>query len=327
MSSRIAITGATGFLGRHLIARLQGEHDLVALSRRGHAPDGVDGRSVDVLDPAALTDALAGCDAVVHAAGNVSHEQADAAQTWRVHVDGTKNVLAAARAAGVKRVLHISSSGTIAISEDPNDIADDEAPWALPLASAWPYYRAKIFAEMAALDAAGDDLEVLSLNPSLLLGPGDDFYGTATEAVRLFLDDGVPFAPSGGLAFVDVRDVADAVALALTRGRSGRRYLLNACNLRFSEFYGRLARLTGKQAPVARLPNITRRVLSWLPDLGRDDGFGGMVGARLSREQMELASVFWYCSSRGAESELGWQARDPNQTLADTVGDLRALNT
>lgn len=319
---KVAITGATGFLGTAIATRLVAAgHEIVPLSRGGGDVAGATGQSADVTDAATLGPAFDGCDVVVHSAGRVSHESADAREMWDVHVQGTENVLTAARHAGVKRVVHISSSGTIAVSNDEDFVGTEDSPDPLSFVKTWPYYRAKYISEEAALSV--DDVEVVVLNPSLLLGPGDALDGGATRSVRMLLDDGVPVPPGGTVAFVDVRDVAEAVELCLHRGAAGRRYLLNAANVSWRDFFARLARISGKAEPVAPLPaKITRRVLRWLPNLGKDSELG-IGGARLTREELELASHHWSCSAARAEDELGWRARDPQATLEDTVFDLQ----
>ncbi len=329
---RIVLSGATGFLGRHAARELLAAgHSLCCLSRGGGLPHGlpegaaVEAASADVLDEAALTAALDGCDVFVHAAGLVSHSLADAHKTTAVHLRGTEVAMRAARAAGVRRVVYLSTSGTIAVGTDPDVIFDESAEPPLPIIDRWPYYRSKLFGEQVALAHNDADLAVVCLNPTLLLGPGDDPQGKSTDAVRTFLDDGVPLAPPGGIAFVDVRDVAEAIVSALSRGQGGQRYLLNGCNQSFEAFFARLARISGRDAPMGALPaGLTRGALRWLPGLGKKDGIGVGVGARISRDDMELASHFWYCSSEKAERALGFRARDPLLTLQDTVDDLQS---
>lgn len=324
---RIAVTGATGFLGRHIVSELLDGYSVVAISRSGKMPpglsrsaqQGVTAVSADVTDAASLEAAFAGCDVVVHAAGNVSHRPADAEQMWRVHVEGTLNVAQAAAAAGARRLVHLSSSGTIGVGKT-DDVRDESAPPPLDVVQGWSYYRAKLFSEQRLLEQVPDGLEVVVLNPSLLLGPGDDPRGGSTGPVRVFLNGGVPMSPSGGLCFVDVRDVADAVKRALRKGRHGRRYLLGGANLTFHDFYKRLGRISGKPAPVAAMPRAARSVLSWLPGLGRDDDIG--FGVKVDRWSMELACHYWYIDWTRAEDELGWSPRDPLETLEDTVFDI-----
>jgi dihydroflavonol-4-reductase len=322
---RVLLTGATGFLGRNIISRLSGEHTIVALSRDPASapalPDGIEPVAGDVLDPATLASAMEGVDALIHGAGRVSHDPADAAELWRLHVTGTENVLDAAAAAGVGRVVYISTSGTIAVSDDLKRIPDETAPPPLSFIKAWPYYRSKLFAEQAALARSSDTLPVISLNPSLLLGPGDLPDGPSTAPVRHFLDGDVPAAPPGGLSFVDVRDVAEAIAAALTRGAPGARYLLGGANMTFTDFYGRLARISGKSAPLATMPTSTLRVLRWLPKWKQ---IGSTLGIDLSRDELELACHVWYLDHSRASDELGWSPRDPQRTLEDTVHDIQS---
>jgi dihydroflavonol-4-reductase len=320
---KIAITGASGFLGRHVVERLVSTHELRCISRSGTAPDGAQGIAANVMDVDALRGAFEGVDIVIHGAGMVSHSQVDAARLWDVHVTGTENVVQACRDQGVRRLVHISTSGTVAVSDEPDFVGTEDMMDPLQTVATWPYYRSKLFAEHVAKEAAKDGLEVVILNPSLLLGPGDDLLGASTESIRLYLDHGIPFPPPGGVSFVDVRDVAGAVELALVEGgSSGARFLLGPGNQTFFEFYACLARITGKSAPVASLPRRTGRLLRSLPKLGKSKGLG--FGATLSREQLELACHYWYVDDSLARETLGWEPRDPVRTLEDTVHDIES---
>jgi dihydroflavonol-4-reductase len=242
---RYLVTGATGFLGAHLVdALLGGGNDVVAFSRGGasrssnstnaHLVSAGSGRRTDVagdvLDEPSLVDAMRTCDAVFHLAGFVSRDPEDAELLYKVHVGGTRTVVEACRRAGARRLVLASTSGTVAVSRDPEHVAveTDETP--IALLQRWPYYRAKLFAENAALEASDAELEIVSVNPTLLLGPGD-LRGSSVEDVRLYLERRVPFVPNGGIAFVDVRDAAQAMLLAMEHGRPGERYLINAVNL------------------------------------------------------------------------------------------------
>ena len=253
--SRYLVTGATGFLGRHLTSHLAAAgHDVVALVRQKTRDVlGAEQRLGDVLDLASVEAATQGCDGVFHCAGRVSRDPRDAEAMRALHVVGTRNVLEAARKAGARRVVVASSSGTVAISEDPTFIASEDSPTPLGLIQAFPYYRTKLHQEMEALAANGDELEVLSVNPSLLLGPGD-VHGSSTRDVWLFLTRAIPAVPAGGMAYVDARDAAAGMALAMERGAPGRRYLLNASNVTVHEFFARLSRVSGVAPPRMRLP-------------------------------------------------------------------------
>jgi dihydroflavonol-4-reductase len=322
---RVLVTGATGFLGTHLVRSLLEAGDEVVALCRAEEPE-LEDINVhvvlgDVLDAASVARAAEGCEGVYHAAGKVSRRREDAEELYAVHVEGTKNVVHGARAAGVRRVVVASTSGTVAVREtrEPSN-EDDEAP--IGLIGRWPYYRAKLFAERMALAANDASFEVVSVNPSLLLGPGDE-RGSSTEDVRLFLERRIPMIPGGGLSFVDARDVAEGMRLAMARGRPGERYLLGACNWTLREFFQRLARVSHAGAPLVPLPRLP------LPELARAGAeaasdFFRFLGQSMPLDPVgfEMAQYFWYVDCSRAENELGWRARDPMDTLAATVDDL-----
>lgn len=315
---KVLVTGATGFLGRHILARLHEREDVTVsgLCRRperlGSVP--IPMHRADLGDPVALADALEGVDAVVHAAGGVQHLGHGAEAMYDVHVRGTEALLEACEAAGVKRFVHLSSSGTIAVS--PHAATHDEsAERPLAVIKGWPYYRAKLFAEDAVRASA---IEHVILNPSLILGPAapapfDRNAAAPARVLEPLLQGELPVAPSGGVSFVDVRDVADAVLAGLLRGHPGRRYLLAAANWTFADFYARAARIAQTSAPVARAPRFTRKLFGLLPKQVRAQA--------LPAEPIELAmaSHFWWADARRARTELHWGPREPTETLADAL--------
>jgi nucleoside-diphosphate-sugar epimerase len=312
--SRYLVTGATGFLGAHLVRALHAHgHEVAAFSRKSGG---------DVLDAGSVRAAAAGCDGAFHCAGKVSRKLADAEELYRLHVEGTKNVLDACAGAGVERVVVASTSGTVAVSETPGQVATEDDPPPMGILSRWPYYRAKLFAERAALERSRAGFEVVCVNPSLLLGPGD-VRESSTGDVRLFLEKAIPAVPAGGLSFVDVRDAADAMRLAMIHGRGGERYLVGACNLTVRDFFARLARISGVRPPRVPMPRsreVARLGAMWMQAVALRVG----LTAPLDPVSAEMAQCFFYLDSGKAERELGWNARDPNETLYETVEDLRA---
>ncbi len=327
--ARYLVTGATGFLGGYLVEHLRtAGHAVVALCREDE-PEledrGVTVARGDILDTDAVARAAVGADGAFHCAGKVSRKPEDAEELYRLHVDGTQRVLAACKRSGVRRLVVASTSGTVAVSADPRHVATEADPAPVALLSRWPYYRSKLYAEELALAANGDGFEVVAVNPTLLLGPGDE-RRSSTEDVRLFLERRIPAVPSGGLSFVDVRDAAKGMVLAMSRGAPGSRYLLGACNLTVREFFARLERISGVRAPwvpVPRMQAFARPGAALVSDLVKRAGAGWLASA-VDPVSFEMAQFFWYLDSSLAERELGWKPRDPMVTLRDTVDDLGA---
>ena len=322
-SKKLWVGGATGFLGAHLVRVLREQgHTLVLASRSGGEVDGLPVQAVDVLDPEAVAVSARGCDGAFLATGKVSRDRDAGEELHRAHVLATRGALAGLRSAGVKRVVVASTSGTIAVSTDENQIADESARVPLELVAMWPYYRSKLYAEREALEANQPGFEVVLVNPSLLLGPGDT-RESSTGDVRRFLQRAIPAIPGGGMAFVDVRDAARGMWLAFERGRAGERYLLNAKNMTLAAFFQRLERIAGVKAPALRMPRS--RPLA----IGMNRLFSKAVRAiggepPVDEVSVEMAQYYWYCSSAKAERELGFSARDPGETLRETVEDLIA---
>lgn len=312
------VGGATGFLGAHVVRALEARGDeVVPVSRSG---GGGRARAVDVLDAEAVRASAAGCDWAFLCTGKVTRGRDESEELYRLHVTGTKSALDGLKRAGVKRVVVASTSGTLAVGTDKHRIADEGCRAPLELIASWPYYRTKLYAEREALAANAPDFEVVVVNPSLLLGPGD-VRESSTGDVRRFLEGVIPAVPAGGMAFVDVRDAAEGMLLAAERGRPGERYILNAQNLTLAAFFQRLERISGVKAPLFKLPES--RPLA----LGIGHLFTKAVRAiggepPVSEASIEMGQYFWYCDASKAERELGFRPRDPGETLRDTVDDL-----
>ena len=318
------VTGATGFLGKHLVARLLEAADPapVRVLNRGASPFDDDPRVEaihgDVTLAPAVDRAVQGCSRVYHLAGFVSRNPADAAKLHHVHAEGTALVLASAKRHGVERVVVASSSGTIAVSR-ADKVHDEESGYKEVETARWPYYASKIAKEKLAFEFfAKTGLPIVVVNPSLLLGPGDD-RGSSTGDIVDFLEGQVLSIPSGGLNFVDARDCAAGLMGAMERGRPGERYLLGGVNWECGRFLRELARIGGRRAPAMSSPTWLSLLMApvlrkAMPAIGRK--------FTLDDQTIEMAGLFWYCNSAKAQRELGFQSRDPLETLRDTVADI-----
>jgi dihydroflavonol-4-reductase len=325
--STTLVTGGTGFLGAHLVRRLIEAPDtgslrvLVQSAPPGwlRALPGVEIVTGSVTSADDIGRALTGVERVYHLAGMVSHKAVDAHRMYAVHVDGTRLVCQAAVRAGVKRIVMASTSGTVAVSRRADDIADEETPAPVDIIGRWPYYASKLYQEQAARQACADKVELVILNPSLLLGPGDDRL-SSTRPVLQFLARDIALMPAGGLNVVDARDVAALFPVAMARGTPGARYFVGAINWSFAEFFGRLERLTKVPAPKLKLtgdfPSLAARAQAALYR-----GIGRKVP--VEPESVEMAQYFWYLDAGKAARELGFEPRDPADTLRDTVKYIR----
>jgi len=319
----VLVTGATGFLGEHLCRVLAEQNHTVrglARTRSSLLTDlGVEHVRGDVLAGPELDKALAGVDAVFHLAGAVSRDPDDAQRMMRLHVDGTRRVLERMAAANVKRMVLASTSGTIGVSKTET-ILDETAPYAEEIVAGWPYYASKIYQERLAFEHGQRlGIEVVAVNPSLLLGPGDRRL-SSTGDVRKFLKKQIPTIPDGGVSFVDARDAAEATAAALDKGRAGERYLLGGPNWTTKEFFARLGRIANITPPRLKLPpKLNKWGATVMEELYRWRGKEPPV----DRISVEMAEHYWWIDSSKAQRELGFEPRDPQLTLVDTVAYLR----
>jgi dihydroflavonol-4-reductase len=340
------ITGATGFLGAHLVRILTATSSsalgptqpgqaspqagakpasgLRVLTQASSPPRwltdlGVEVAVGSVTDAAAVARAMEGVDRVYHLAGLVSHVPADAHRMHEVHVRGTRVVCEAAAKAKVARIVMSSTSGTVAVSRRGDEMPDEDSPTPMEIIARWPYYASKAYQEEAARRACSDRVELVMLNPSLLLGPGDDRL-SSTRSVLQFLAREIAMVPPGGLNFVDVRDVAALLPIAMDRGVAGQRYLVGGYNWTFGDFLGRLERLTKVSGPLlkarGKLPLLATRAQAALyRHWGRTPP--------IEPQSVEMSEYFWYFDSGKAARDLGFIPRDATDTLFDTVTYIR----
>lgn len=281
---------------------------------------GVEPLEGSITKPADVALGVEGIRDIYHLAGRVSRERENAREMYQVHVEGTRLLCDVARSAEVKTIVMASTSGTIAVTEDGEVVPDESYPQPLEIIARWPYYASKSYQEMAALERFnGKGLRVVIMNPSLLLGPGDDRL-SSTKVILDFMSRKIGAVPTGGVSFVDVRDVAQAFRVGMRRGRHGERYLMGAANWTFSKFFGRLERLTKVSAPKIALPSRLAVGGAKLVDsLFKQWDLASPVepGA------IEMAQYFWYLNCAKASRELAFKPRDPGETLHDTVTYLR----
>lgn len=315
---KILVTGATGFLGGHLVPLLTADGHQVRIVGRS-APTAPALKACEVLqgdlrDAQVAAAAVAGVDVVYHLAGLVSFDPRDGRKMYELHVEATRTLLGAAREAGVKRIVLASTSGAIAVSREER-VGTEADDYPITVVGRWPYYLSKIYEEQLALEyCKKHQLPLVVLNPSLLMGPGDERL-SSTWTVLKFLNRDIPAMPNGGLSFVDARDAAQVFRRALTQGEVYGRHLIGV-NMPFTEFFARLERLTGVPAPRLRLPskvNVLGAAL--LERLARARN----TTPSLLEADVDIGEHYFYLDASKAERLLGFKPRDVQETLFDTV--------
>jgi dihydroflavonol-4-reductase len=317
---RYAITGATGFVGGALAAQLrEAGHEVVALvrdpSRAAALTDlGVELLPGDLDDTAALDRLCTGVDGLFHVAGWYKLGERDPSVGDRVNVAGTRNVLAAALAHGVRRVVYTS---TLAVNSDTEEQVVDES-YRFTGEHLSHYDRTKAEAHDVALELAAQGLPVVIVQPGLVYGPGDTAQTGAliAEVVR----GGRPLVPSaGGVCWAHVDDVARGHVLAMERGEPGQSYMLAGPRATLAEGLIRVARIAGTTGPRVLPERMVRATAALAGALARvvplPPGY--------APETLRASLATYYGTPGRAEHELGWSARPLEQGLRETVAALR----
>lgn len=318
MPTRAAVTGAAGHAGasliRELAARGHGPRMLVRRDRR--AVEGVEGRVVtaDLFDGDALRRAFDGVDVVYHLAAQVSVDGDRDGSVRRTNVEGTRNVAAAAAAAGVRRLVHFSS---VHVFEPvPQDHPLDETRPYVSGGSA--YDVSKIESEMVAFDARSGGLEVVTLNPTAVIGPWDFKPSRLGQILRRLHRGTLPAVVEGGFDFVDARDVARAAVAAAEFGEDGERYIVGGRYRSLRELAGIVREVTGRlrvsriEIPLRVARGVAEPSARLLRRLGRVPS--------LTDESLDvLAHGHPGISHKKAREVLGHRPRPLEDTVRDTL--------
>jgi dihydroflavonol-4-reductase len=306
------VTGATGLVGNNVVRRLLADGGRVrVLTRPGvdervFAGLDVERAAGDIRDPAAVASAIDGASCVVHAAGYVQIGRR-ALETHRaINVEGTRNVAAAARAAGV-RLVHVSSCDALGVRSlvEP---ADEET---LPDGRVnVPYAISKREAETVVLDLVREGLSAVIVNPGFMLGPWD--WKPSSGRMLLEVARGrALFAPRGHFSVCDVRDVADGIVAAIEQGQDGSRYILAGTTMSYLEAWRLFADVAGVRRPLMAAGPLMLLAAGYTGDLvGRFTGREPDVNSGA----IALARLPKHYSSARAEKQLAYRIRPPRES-------------
>lgn len=314
------VTGGTGFVGRAVVMELLAAGREVRVLVRDPEHPALQGLQVeavrgDLKDMASLQAALKGCARLFHVAADYRLWVPDPREMYAVNVQGTQNLLTAAAAAGVSRIVYTSTVGTLG---NPGDGTPGTEDTPVSLAEMTGHYkRSKFLAEQAVLEFARQGLPVVLVHPSAPVGPWDSRPTPTGQMIVDFLRGRMPAYLETGLNLVHVRDVAQGHLLAEARGRVGEKYILGHRNMSLSQILHLLAEISGHPAPKFRLPYFPILCLAyanefWATCISRRP-------PRMPLAAVRMAKKFMYFDSSKAVRELGLPQTPVRQALAEAV--------
>lgn len=319
----VLVTGASGFLGWHIAKMLAAKGMRVqALVRQGSQLrdlPGVERVTGDLRDAASVEQAAVGCGLVFHVAADYRLWSRNPDDLYQSNVTGTRNVLNAARKAGVDRVVYTSTVGCIGMPGDGTQ-GDETTPVSLDEMTGH-YKRSKFLAEQEALEFAAKGLPVVIVNPTAPVGD-HDFKPTPTGKIIVdFLTGKMPAYVDTGLNIVDAGETAQGHWLACERGKPGERYILGGTDLSLREILEALAAISGLPAPKVQIPYPVAYAAGWCStawaDLTGREPRAPLEGVRMAKKKM-------WVSHEKATRELGFQPGAPDAALRRAVDWFQA---
>jgi farnesol dehydrogenase len=317
------VTGATGYIGIQLCRKLaQNGHTVHALFRSESKTADLENQEGillfkgDILDADSIARPILGCDGVFHVAAFAKPWDKDSQTFYRYNVEGAKNIFAAARKAGVRKVVFTSTAGVISPS---NGVPSDEnTPRKVDYFT--HYDRSKAEAEATATEFSRNGMSIVTVNPTRVYGPGllSDSNGV-TRMVKLFMKGRFRLLPGDGNSignYVYIDDVVNGHVLAMEKGQKGQRYILGGDNISFNEFFNLLSDLTGKNGKMYKVPipvmSMAAKVMEMRANLTGTPPL-------MTPPWVKKYTYNWELSSEKAIRELGYQITAIEDGLAKTV--------
>ncbi len=314
---KVAITGASGFLGNYLCRTLTNTGNILKVLAHNNADEFAEmGAEIiygDILDKATLNKLVQDVDVVYHLAAALSIGEKSRSLVHEINVNGTQNIIEVCQSQKVRKLVHFSSITTLQKS-GANEFLDESAP--LIKGSSSAYDSSKAEAERLVLVAAEQGLDAVILNPTAIIGPYDSQPSYLGQALIKIYQNSLPMLVSGGYDFVDVRDVIEASILAASNGRKGERYILSGSWLSLKDLAKTIERITGKKTTKFFAPILLARAgLPFIQIIAKFNGSRPLYTAE-ALDNIEFSSK--NISNLKSRQELGFNPRPIGNTLSDT---------
>lgn len=320
------VTGGTGFVGSFVVrALLDDGHQVRVLHRQTSKLDALQGLDYeskigDVTDFDSLVSAFTDCDWVFHVAAVADYWRADNDWLYEVNVEGTRKVLEAAQQANVKRVVFTSSAAAIGLPNDISTPSDETVAFNLPPDDFY-YGYSKVLAEEVVQEFVAQGLDVVIVNPTVVIGAGDLNMISGTYVTQVAQWQWLVPKTSGGIAVTDVRDVAQGHLSAMKKGKTGERYILNTANFSNDAWFSLIAECIGVAPPILPTPNFLIPLATRLINLARQIGIQTPINA----DQVRLGAKFVHFDASKAHRELYQPQIDMHQSVQETVAWYRQI--
>ena len=318
------VTGGSGFIGTNLIHLLLEEgFDVRAMVRSTSVISHLKTLPIELaytdLNSSKLAFHLEGCDVLFHAAAHYSLWRSDHDRLFESNVLGTRNLLAAAKSAGIRRTVYTSSVAAIGVTSDGLPATEQHQSKPEDLISA--YKRSKYWAEQEVMNAVGEGQDIVIVNPTSPIGPWDAKPTPTGEIILRFLRRQMPAFVDTGLNFIAVEDVCRGHVLALEKGKTGDRYILGHQNLSLQEFLLQMSSLTGLKAPRIKIPHWLPLGAAWVDERLLTQ-FGKVP--KLAIDSVRMSQQKMYYDASKAVKELGLPQTDLQLAIMASIEWFRS---
>jgi len=312
----IAVTGATGLLGSSIIRKLlEDGEQVIAIKRKSSDTsllndilDKITLRDADILDPVALSDALEGVSVVIHAAGFVSFQRRDKKKLYEINVQGTRNIINTTLQHNIKKFIHVSSVAALGRPKDAIQL-DEKQKWAeSPFNTV--YAESKYLAELEVMRGHEEGLQVVIVNPSVILGPGD--WNKSSSKIFDYVWREHSFYSDMSINFVDVKDVVRAITQLMNTTADGERYIVNADTIPCQLLFEKIAKNFKKKPPAIK---VGKNLVLWLAKLEQLRSVLTGSTSLITKETAQLAKSQVTYNNQKIKNKLNFEFQTIDETL------------